>query len=188
MRDFLQLYDPGWATAFQLLREQLLLVLEDPQADIQHVGSTAIPGLPAKPVLDVDIIIPGPARLRKLEAALVSVGYLSRGDQGIPGRYAFRQADRFVPRTSPRQSWMAHHLYVCFEDALALKNHLCFRNALRANPDLAEAYGRLKRELVQRPGMDRETYTRAKTTFVLEVLQGKGFSADELAQIADANR
>jgi GrpB-like predicted nucleotidyltransferase (UPF0157 family) len=83
---------------------------------------------------------------------------------------------------------MAHHLYVCFEDALALKNHLCFRNALRANPDLAEAYGRLKRELVQRPGMDRETYTRAKTTFVLEVLQGKGFSADELAQIADANR
>lgn len=71
---------------------------------------------------------------------------------------------------------------------LALKNHLCFRDALLVDPELAEAYGKLKWELVDRAGIDRETYTRAKTDFILEVLRQAGFTEAEIRVIESANR
>lgn len=190
MLELLQPYNSQWATAFQLLQAGLSQGLQISSVDIIHVGSTAIPGLPAKPILDIDVIIPHEDRLPRLESLLVAMGYLSRGNQGIPGRYAFRQQDLSVPRIPglPGQAWMPHHLYVCMADSLALKNHLCFRDALLADPDLAAAYGRLKWALVHELGMDRERYTKAKTDFVLQVLEACGFSADELSQIAAANR
>ena len=201
MRDLLQPYDPQWAAAFASLRSRLLQALPDPRPGIVHVGSTAIPGLPAKPILDVDIILSGQQDFPRVESALVALGYLSRGDQGIPGRFAFRQSSEATPHgastvdaDSPGDEsltqgvWMPHHLYVCLPDSLALRNHLCFRDALLADPQLADRYGRLKRALVKEPGMDRERYTRAKTDFVLDVLAAHGFSADEIAEIAAANR
>jgi GrpB-like predicted nucleotidyltransferase (UPF0157 family) len=187
MRDLLKPHDPVWLDVFEELRSSLVVVLGDTEIQIEHVGSTAIPGLPAKPILDLDIVISDLESLVSMESALVKIGYYARGNQGVPGRYAFRQSDSFVPRTEPPQSWMPHHLYVCFADSLALKNHLCFRDALLADPELVAEYARMKEELVHRPGMDRETYTRAKTAFILKVLAGAGFPADELAQIERAN-
>jgi GrpB-like predicted nucleotidyltransferase (UPF0157 family) len=188
MRDLLVPYDARWALAFQQLRHVLQECLHDVELDVQHVGSTAIPGMPAKPILDIDIIIDQPSLLPVLETRLKSMGYTARGDQGIPGRYAFRQPDASVPRSPSRREWMTHHVYVCLADSLALKNHIHFRDALLADRALAEAYGRLKMMLAQKPGMDRDRYTRAKTEFVLQVLSVQGFSEAELQQIGDANR
>jgi GrpB-like predicted nucleotidyltransferase (UPF0157 family) len=181
-------YDPQWKAAFEALRNMYSEMLHGYHTDIEHVGSTAVPGLPAKPVLDIDIIINDADLLPLVATRLEQAGYEARGDQGIPGRYAFRQKEASVPWTNPRRSWMEHHLYVCLADCLALKNHLCFRDTLLADPALVQAYGQLKLTIAQMPGMDRKRYSRTKTAFILQVLAGKGFSAAEIKAIEAANR
>jgi GrpB-like predicted nucleotidyltransferase (UPF0157 family) len=156
--------------------------------DIQHVGSTAVPGLHAKPVLDIDIIINDANLFPGITGRLEEAGYEARGNQGIPDRYAFRQQEASVPWTIPRRTWMEHHLYVCMADSLAVRNHLCFRDALLADPVLVKAYGNLKCAIAQMPGMDRQRYWLAKTEFILRVLAERGFSAAEIQAIEAVNR
>jgi GrpB-like predicted nucleotidyltransferase (UPF0157 family) len=188
MRDLIEPYNDQWKKDFEALRGVYLYILEGACMDIQHVGSTAIPGLCGKPILDIDIIIDDEDLLPMITERLEMAGYDARGDQGIPGRYAFRQCDPTVPWTNPRRTWQEHHLYVCLQGSLALKNHLRFRDMLLANPALADAYGLFKMELAHRPDMDRPTYSRSKTAFILDTLSGAGFSPGELRQIEEANR
>ena len=188
MQNLLVPYDPSWKDAFEALREVYGDILHGYETDIQHVGSTSIPGVPAKPILDIDIIIDDESLLPSLTLRLEQAGYEARGDQGIAGRYAFRQQEVTVPWTVPRRSWMEHHLYVCLADSLALRNHLCFRDTLLADPALVKSYGQLKLTIAQMSGMDRQRYGRAKTAFILEVLSGKGFSKAEIQAIEAANR
>jgi GrpB-like predicted nucleotidyltransferase (UPF0157 family) len=188
MQDLIVPYDPVWATSFLALRDHLQGLFGGLQADIQHVGSTSIPGLPSKPILDIDVIIDHVNLLPLISRRLEQAGYEARGDQGVPDRYAFRQRESDVPWTNERRTWMAHHVYVCLAGSLALKNHLCFRDTLMADPALLDAYGQLKMTIAQTPGMDRQRYSRAKTGFILQVLAGKGFSAADIAAIEAANR
>ncbi len=189
MRDLLQPHDPNWTSTFATIRQ----VLQDALAntgitcDIQHVGSTAIPGLVAKPVLDIDIIIEDRELLPPVAAVLETLGYISKGDQGIPGRWTFRQSSFYTPFSTHGKPWMNHHLYVCTAGSLALKNHLLFRDALLASTELVEAYSTLKQSLVSDPSMSREKYTRLKTDFILSVLASKGMDAAALQEIRDAN-
>jgi GrpB-like predicted nucleotidyltransferase (UPF0157 family) len=181
-------YNPEWKSCFDQLRQVLSSLLTAIPLDIQHVGSTAIPGLPAKPILDIDIIIEDTSLLDSIAGRLMQAGYLNRGDQGIPGRFAFRQQSMFTPETPDRQTWMEHHLYVCYADSLALKNHLLVRDALLQDMQLMAQYAGLKMQLASTPGMTREEYTRQKTLFILDVLQNTGMLPDELRQISDSNR
>ena len=126
----IELYNQDWKPWFDQLKQALSAVLMGIQVDIQHVGSTAIPDLPAKPILDIDIIIKDYSLLSGISHQLEEVGYLNRGDQGIPGRYAFRQRSLQVPAGRDQREWPEHHLYVCLDGCLALKNHLLFRDAL----------------------------------------------------------
>ena len=155
--------------------------------DIQHVGSTAIPGLSAKPILDIDIIIEKPALLTEISLRLEKAGYISRGDQGIPGRFAFRQQSVITPMSPGQQTWMEHHLYVCYADSLALKNHLLLKDALLRDKDLVMQYAVLKERLSGQRDISREEYTRQKTAFILGVLQQEGLGDVELSQIRAAN-
>jgi GrpB-like predicted nucleotidyltransferase (UPF0157 family) len=155
--------------------------------DIQHVGSTAVPGLWAKPVLDIDIIIDNENELAAITKKLQALGYLSKGEQGIPGRFAFRQSDARTPFTSHKKEWPSHHLYVCYANSLAVKNHLFFRNALLADKELAERYSTLKRSLVAEKGMTREKYTQHKTGFILSVLSTLGMDDAALDTIRKVN-
>lgn len=82
---------------------------------------------------------------------------------------------------------MEHHLYVCFTDSLALKNHLLFRDALLADKALCMQYAALKERLTGRNGISREQYTREKTEFILEVLRKQGMTTVELSAIRAAN-
>jgi GrpB-like predicted nucleotidyltransferase (UPF0157 family) len=156
-------YDPAWPAAFALLRDRVAPVLGHLAAGIEHVGSTAVPGCDAKPVIDVDVVIRHAEDLPAVVERLGTLGYTHLGDLGIAGREAFRAP------AEPQQP--EHHLYVCAAGAAALQAHLTLRDALRADPQLAAAYGELKRELAERYRDDRDSYAEGKSAFVAAVLR-----------------
>lgn len=157
-------HSPRWKHRFRELETQLCAALGPLARRIEHVGSTAVPGLWAKPIVDVDVVIAEDADLARVARCLARQGYEHVGDQGIEGRKAFRL------REEPLQG-KDHHLYVCRENAEELRRHLAFRGHLIANPHQAAAYGELKRTLARRFRADREAYTSAKTVFITEVLE-----------------
>lgn len=180
-------YDPEWKQAFEKLSAVLYPRLKDFEINIQHVGSTSVPGLHAKPILDIDIIIHDKSSLDHISEILASMGYIGRGDQGVPGRFAFRQSSPHTPLRGEGEKWQEHHLYVCFSDSLALKNHIIFRDSLLKDGDLVEEYSNLKMDLVNQKGMTREQYTIQKTAFILNVLTSNGLTENELNEIRKAN-
>lgn len=184
----IQPYQPGWRTEFADLRSVLGSALQEFNLDIQHIGSTAIPGLAAKPVLDVDIILTDADQLDDVSAKLEELGYAAAGTQGVPGRYAFKQYSERVPVSGNYRTWMKHHLYVCYPNSVSLRNHLLFRDALRNNDALAKQYGKLKLDLAAEKEMTIENYVRRKTAFIVEVLRKAGVNEDELAEIMEANK
>jgi GrpB-like predicted nucleotidyltransferase (UPF0157 family) len=153
-------YDPSWPERFQLLRQPIAEVLGSMAVAIEHVGSTAVPNLAAKPIIDIDVLLATETELPAAIDRLATLGYIHRGDLGIPGREAFR-----TPVHDP-----LHHLYVCPPGSKAFQEHLAFRDYLRAHPNEAEAYADLKRALALKFSDDRPAYNSAKSTFVAETL------------------
>jgi len=156
-------YDAGWPALFERLAEPVRAVVADLGARVDHVGSTAVPGLAAKPVIDMDVVVPSAADVPETIERLRGLGYVYQGDKGIRGREAF-----LWPPTTP-----VHHLYVVVDGSDPHTDHVRFRDHLREHPDAAREYAALKRELAQRYGMDRLRYTEAKTAFV-----GRTLAAD----------
>lgn len=190
MTKLIEPYNPNWKTEFKNIKQVIATELSDiiPQVDIQHVGSTSIQGLFAKPILDLDIIITDKASLNGITLRLEKIGYSSKGEQGIPGRFAFRQISELSPLTPTNRKWQSHHLYVCYADSLALKNHLLFRDILKSNEDLKNEYSKLKKSLTDNPGITREEYTSRKTEFIISVLTTAGLDEKSLQEITDTNR
>ena len=155
-------YDPRWPALFAAEAARLRAALGPglPMA-LEHMGSTAVPGLAAKPVLDMLGGYPAGADVGAYVAALVRAGYVHRGEQGIPGREFFRRGE-------PR----AWHLHLAVQDGAFWREHLAFRDALRAHPAWRDAYEALKRDLAHRHAHDRASYTEAKGAFVRAVLAG----------------
>jgi GrpB-like predicted nucleotidyltransferase (UPF0157 family) len=164
-------YDPSWPDTFAALRAVLAGSLGPVALAIEHVGSTAVPGLAAKPILDIDVVIESNEQLPDAVRRLGGLGYDYQGDLGIAGREAFGRSGDDVPRDGSGRLWPAHHLYVCPLGSAELARHLAFRDYLRADPAAAQAYGDLKHDLAQRFGSDRDGYSRAKTAFVEQALQ-----------------
>jgi GrpB-like predicted nucleotidyltransferase (UPF0157 family) len=172
-------YDPAWPEQFRLLRDRIWPSVRNVALAFQHVGSTSVPGQAAKPVIDMDIVIPSAAELPAMRQRLKVLGYDPLGDLGIGGREAFR-AENDRP---------AHNLYVCFRDSAALRNHLVLRDHLRRKPADVAAYSRLKMELAQRFSQDIARYVEAKTKFILSILMRYAeFSMHELDEIRKANQ
>ncbi|MDR9852537.1 GrpB family protein [Paenibacillus sp. VCA1] len=157
-------YDPDWVRLFEDLRDFVLPALSDIIVAIEHVGSTSVPGLAAKPIVDIDVVVPTEAEVQTAVQRLTSLGYLHEGDLGIAGREAF-----IPPNHVP---W--HHLYVCTAENEEYKRHILFRDYLRSHPEDAKAYGDLKFELAERFRDDRKSYTRAKSDFVKGILKLAG--------------
>ncbi len=144
---------------------------------VEHVGSTAVPGLAAKPIIDMDVVVASSDKLPEAIERLASLGYVHRGNLGIDGREAFDS-----PRGLP-----AHHLYVCLRESAALANHLALRDFLRHDSVAVAEYGRIKRQLAERFPNDIDGYVAGKTDFILTVLRGAGFPETVLRAIRDAN-
>ena len=158
----LETHDVRWGQQFGELGEVYQQVLGPLALRIEHIGSTSIPGLLAKPILDIDIVISGYEVFPQVVAALERLGYAHNGDQGIPEREAFKSNDEFTPLTSPSRKWMLHHLYVCPEHSRELKRHISFRDALRASAQLRQEYEQLKISIAGKSGGDRKTYAQFK--------------------------
>lgn len=170
-------YDPDWPSAFQSLRAMYERALTGVRVvAIEHVGSTSVPGLAAKPVIDVDIVVAGedvPDAIRAMEAA----GFRSLGERGITDRCAL-EAPGHLPRT---------HTYVVVDGSLALRNHLGVRDVLRRDAALREEYAALKRAIAAREG-DIDRYVGAKSILLSAILERAGLTAEERQFIHDANR
>jgi|HubBroStandDraft_2_1064218.scaffolds.fasta_scaffold355914_2 GrpB-like predicted nucleotidyltransferase (UPF0157 family) len=153
-------YNPAWANQFADLSARIVASLQSIVLRIEHVGSTAVPGLAAKPIVDMDVVLPSSVDLPRAIRLLADLGYVHEGDLGVSGREAFR-----CPSGEAR-----HHLYVLIEGAAELRRHIAFRDALRADAVLRDEYAQLRRLLAaQYPG-DREAYTQGKSTFIEAVI------------------
>ena len=173
-------YDRAWAAQFESLRSLLATALGDSALSIEHVGSTAVPGLAAKPIIDIDIVVASSSKVPTVIQRLATLGYLYQGNMGIEDRGAFK--------SPTKGDQPAHHLYVCTQDSVALKDHLVIRDFLRSNPEAAARYGALKKNLATRFPNRRDQYVDGKTQFLLKILEQSGFSHHVLSAIAEANR
>ena len=171
-------WSPRWAGQF----DEVAAVLRDAltgvgSASVEHVGSTSVPALAAKPVLDIDVVV-DPADVTAAVAALQVLGYVHRGDLGVAGRQAFH-----APDSSPRRN-----VYVCEAGTVHVRNHLAVREVLRSRADLREAYSAVKVALAADPAMDIDTYIAGKSEVVQQVLEASGeFTDDELRAIRRLN-
>lgn len=122
----------------------------------EHVGSTAVLRLAAKPIIDIDVLLRSTADLPLVISRLAALGYGHQGDLGITGREAFLAPSRLFP----------HHLYVCPPDSRELARHILFRDYLRTHSEDAQAYAVLKPNLASRLSADREAYAQAMSVFL----------------------
>ncbi|MEO8602674.1 MAG: GrpB family protein [bacterium] len=171
-------YDPAWPAVFEQLRARLRPALSDPAWRIEHVGSTSVPGLAAKPVIDLSVVVPAANALPPVIERLAGLDYIHLGELGVEGREAFRcTAD--LP---------AHNLYACPQGSLGLVNQLAVRDYLRAHAETAQAYAALKRRLAEQFPHDIDSYVDGKTDLLLDILTRAGIDAGRLAAIERANR
>ena len=155
-------YDPAWPAWFEAVRAHVWPAVSDLAVRIDHVGSTSVPGLAAKPVIDMDIVVAADDAVRPVVARLAGIGYRWRGDLGIEGRQAFAPArDADMP---------PHHLYLVVEDSRAHRDHYLLRDLLRSDPEACERYGTLKRRNAAEVGGDIDAYGAAKADLVAELL------------------
>jgi GrpB-like predicted nucleotidyltransferase (UPF0157 family) len=154
-------YDPHWPAVFESLRSRIAISLGALAQTIEHVGSTAVPGLAAKPVIDLDVLLRSATDLPLSIRRLADLGYVHQGDLGIAEREAFA-----APPSQP-----AHHLYVCLPESAEFRRHLALRDYLRTHPAEARSYGELKRELAARYAADRAAYIEGKRLFVEELIE-----------------
>lgn len=172
-------YDPTWPALFAHLATPIRYVLRDYTAiAIEHVGSTSVPGLAAKPVIDMDIVVQRPADIPGIITALAPLGYVHRGDLGIAGREAFSR-----PANTP-----AHNLYLGLASAPSIRNHLLLRDYLRQHPQAVLAYGQLKLQLASQYGDDIDAYVAGKSQFIADILTVQGMDAQQVADIQQQNQ
>jgi len=150
-------YDPAWPGAFERERAAILAALGDLVFAIEHVGSTSVPGLGAKPIIDIMAGLRELADHARCVAPLRSLGYEHKGEFGIPGRHYFRK---------PVRGARTHQIHMVEHSSSFWVRHLLFRDYLRANAEEARAYCELKLRLAARFGADVEGYTEAKTEFI----------------------
>ena len=154
-------YDAGWPAMFRSERVRLQDLLAPWLAGpVEHVGSTAVPGMVAKPVIDIM------AGVLDLEHARPAIPAL----RGLDYRYAPYRPDQMHWFCKPDPERRTHHLHLIPFESRLWHERLAFRDALRADGSLATAYAQLKRELAVRYRHDRDAYTEAKTAFVQEVV------------------
>ncbi|MBN1351907.1 GrpB family protein [candidate division KSB1 bacterium] len=177
-------YTPTWKEEFERLKAIYLESLGDTIIAIEHIGSTSIPGIKAKPILDVDIVIENYEIFPTVVDRLARLGYTHNGDQGILHREAFKRKDEFTPESSPRRKWMNHHLYVCPEFSEELKRQLIFRDTLRIDERAKRAYEAIKIEIAARADGDRKRYAAIKEAECREFVEKTLAAAGYIRQVA----
>ncbi|HOF89835.1 MAG TPA: GrpB family protein, partial [Armatimonadota bacterium] len=157
-------HHPRWAALFLAASAELQRLVGDLVVDIQHIGSTSVPGLPAKPILDIDVALHSRDDLPAIITALTHHDYIDRGDGGTNGGYLL------VRDIQP--DVRAIHLHLMESTDKQWRDDLAFRDALRGDAVLRERYAALKRDLVRQFPDDRKSYTAGKHEFIQRTLKG----------------
>lgn len=153
-------YDPVWPVAFDEIRGSIQPALADVALAVEHVGSTAVPGLAGKPIIDIDVVLAQASQVPAAIGRLDALDYWHQGDLGVVGREAFR---------SPPGGHY-HHLYVVVEGSKPHRDHIDLRDHLREHPDEARRYAKRKRALAHLLVTDREAYTSGKSNLIEDML------------------
>ena len=161
-------YESGWQILFLEERDQLQASIGEYVLDIQHIGSTSIPGMTAKPILDIGIAITNFEEGVRCIQPMEKLGYTYKGENGIPRRHYFVKG---APRT--------HHVHMVELESEDWRSHLLFRDSLIKNPETARSYERLKRELAQQFVTERAAYQAGKNSFIKALLH-KAREADRI--------
>ncbi|WNS45128.1 GrpB family protein [Paenibacillus sp. MMS20-IR301] len=156
-------YDPAWKAEYARIEARMLEICGDLIITAEHVGSTSIEGLAAKPVIDIDLVMDSYDDLPAIIERLAAFGYEHQGNLGIEGREAFRgtQDDGF----------MKFHLYVCPKDGKGYLEHIAFRDYLRSSPAASQEYQAVKQRLAEKYRYNIDAYCEGKTSFVTSILQ-----------------
>ena len=155
-------YDPRWASMFEEARSEIVGRCGVLLVAVEHIGSTSVPGLAAKPVIDIMAAVESIDDAQALVDPLAALGFEYVPKNDVAGRRFFRRGPRGAG---------THHLHVVEQGSWKWRRQLLFRDHLRAHPDAAADYERLKRELAARHGPDRGAYTDAKTSFIKSVVE-----------------
>ena len=159
-------YDSAWKSAFEEIKHEIERTIGDLIIGIEHVGSTAVEGLSAKPVIDMDVVIRDYSVFPLVVSGLETIGYHHEGDLGIRDREAFRY--------SGKSHLQAHHLYVCPLHSRELHRHITFRDFLRNNPDAVQKYSSVKETAAKLYPNNIEKYIAYKSPCIEELYKRCG--------------
>lgn len=152
-------YQVRWVSTFEEEADRLRQTFGDEVVDIHHIGSTSVPGLKAKPIVDILTIVKAIHRVDLYNDAMITLGYHPKGENGVIGRRYFEKGG----------DQRTHHLHVYQEGSPDIERHLAFRAYLCAHPADAKRYSDLKEELARQFPFDIESYIRGKEDLVLEI-------------------
>jgi GrpB-like predicted nucleotidyltransferase (UPF0157 family) len=159
----LEKYTSNWIQNFTDIKREIELVFDGILYSIEHIGSTSVPNLDSKPIIDIDIIYFDPPDFEKIKVKLEESGYYHNGNQGIQDREVFKRNGKRVHETLDT---IQHHLYVCPADSKALERHILSRNFLRKNEWAKLKYQQMKYDLAKKANQDRKIYAALKELHV----------------------
>ncbi|MCH7856372.1 MAG: GrpB family protein [Gemmatimonadetes bacterium] len=167
-------YNEDWPKRFREIRDCLRteLAQEVEAFEVEHIGSTAVPGLVSRPVLDICVIVPETSDMASLISGLERLGYIHEAGKGPPGLETFRRKGPDVPFLQHKRDFAPHHLYASVLGDPELQRYLAFRDHLQEDADARAAYAKIKIDLA--PHADADEYLRAKTVFITSTLAGIG--------------
>ena len=154
-------YDEAWKSAFEEIKKEIKGAIGELIIGIEHVGSTSVEGLSAKPCIDIDVIIKDYSVFDSVVSKLEMIGYTHQGNLGIKDREAFKYSNK--------PHLQKHHLYVCPEHSEELYRHITFRDFLRNNPEAVKKYGSTKETAAQLFPDDMEKYIQYKSPCIEEL-------------------
>ena len=151
-------YDPAWKEQFEQIKAELLSAVGAYVIAVEHVGSTSVEGMSAKPCIDIDMVIEDYSVFDAVVEGLARIDYCHEGDLGIKEREAFGYTDK--------PHLQKHHLYVCPKTSRELHRHITFREFLRSHPRAAEEYSRTKEEAARLYPQDIDGYIQYKSPLI----------------------
>ena len=159
-------YDRTWKSAFEDIKLDIENALGDLIIGIEHVGSTSVEGMSAKPCIDIDVVIEDYSVFDEVVSKLATIGYIHEGNIGIKDREAFKYSDK--------PNLMSHHLYVCPKDSEELRRHIAFRDYLRSNPEAVKKYSAVKEKAAELFLNDIDGYIKYKSPCIEELYKECG--------------
>ena len=154
-------YDKAWKTDFDAIKQEIEAAIGDLILGIEHVGSTSVEGMSAKPCIDLDVVIRDYTVFDAVVERLAAIGYQHEGDLGIRHREAFRYEGKPHLQT--------HHLYVCPQDSEELHRHITFREFLKSHPEAVQQYSHVKEAAALQFPDDIDGYIACKSPCIAEL-------------------